>query len=85
MSKINSYTIAIPHFYCLEYSEENQKMIIDVDFREKPLYISPSMIRKWEDPYQEISIDEDDKLRIINNIKQYLLEERGFSEVIIEG
>lgn len=59
-------------------------MIIEVDFREKPIYLNTSMIRCWEDPYQAIVMSEEDKLRIINNIKKYLIEERGFSEVIIE-
>lgn len=84
MPKIKGYSIAIPHFYCLEYSEENRKLTVDVDFREKTIYLSTSKISKWEDPFQAISIAEEEKVRIIKNIKKYLIEERGFSEVIME-
>ena len=84
MQKASNYSVSIPHFYCLEYSEEDRKMKIEIDFREKPIYLSTAMIISWENPNQEIVIDEDEKIRILNNIKRYLSEERGFSEVIIE-
>lgn len=83
MKRKRNYSILIPHFYSLEYYEDNRKMIIEIDFRDKPLYLDLSIINKWEDPYQTIEVTEDEKIRILNNIKDFLIHERGFTKVFI--
>lgn len=67
-------SISIPHFYCLEYVEDDKKLIIDVDFREPKILIGKSLIKKWEPPYQSMKITEKMKEQIYINIKKYLLE-----------
>lgn len=67
-------SISIPHFYCLEYVEDDKKLIIDIDFREPKILMGKSLIKKWEPPYQSMEITEEMKEEIYINIKKYLLE-----------
>ncbi len=47
---MKSYSISIPHFYCLEYKENNCKLILDIDFRDPIIYLDISQIKNWEPP-----------------------------------
>ena len=40
--------IKVPHFYSFEYFEGDKKMVIELDFRDRILYLTPTMITKWE-------------------------------------
>ena len=42
MKKIS---IDIPHFYCLEYKEDEKRLIVEIDFREPEIWISKSLIQ----------------------------------------
>ncbi|MEG0614101.1 MAG: hypothetical protein RR486_16515 [Clostridium sp.] len=70
---MNNFKISIPHFYCLEYVENEKKMYLDIDFRESKILIGKSLIKKWRPPYENIVITEEDRNRIYLNIKGYLL------------
>lgn len=67
-------SISIPHFYCLEYREDEKRMIIDIDFRESKILIGKSLIKRWEPPYQLVELTEEMKEDIYRNIKKYLLK-----------
>lgn len=75
-------SISIPHFYCLEYVEDDKKLIIDIDFREPKILIGKSLIKKWEPPYQSMIITEEMKEEIYINIKKYLLERYKFVDIL---
>jgi len=79
-----NYYIKIPHFYSFEYYEGDKKMVIELDFRDKILYLDADMITKWEKPFDDLEISREGKLRILNNIRECLLERRRPEEVIIE-
>ena len=55
MKKIS---IDIPHFYCLEYKEDEKRLIVEIDFREPEIWISKSLIQHWEPPFQSVLITE---------------------------
>lgn len=74
--------INIPHFYCLEYTENNKKLIIDIDFRETKIFVGKSLIKKWEKPYDDEKISEEERDKIYNNIKEYLLKSYSFDDLI---
>ena len=76
--------IKIPHFYSFEYYEGDKKMIIELDFRDKILYLTPTMITRWEKPFNDLKISREEKLIILNNIRECLLEKWRPEEVIIE-
>lgn len=80
----NNYKIDIPHFYCLEYIEGEKKIILDIDFRDPVRYLNKSLIEKWEPPYDNDIICGAEKERIINNIYNYLVNKRGFNDVVLE-
>jgi hypothetical protein len=75
--------IDIPHFYCLEYIENEKRMYVDIDFREPKIYIGKSLIKKWEPPYESEEITEEMREEIYKNIKKYLLD-RFSSQDILE-
>lgn len=77
------YRIEVPHFYCLEYYEEDKKMIVDIDFREDCFILEPQLITHWEKPYEEQIISEVDKKRILYNIRQFLLTKTIPSNIIM--
>ena len=58
MKKIS---IDIPHFYCLEYKEDEKRLIVEIDFREPEIWISKSLIQHWEPPFQSVLITEQEK------------------------
>jgi hypothetical protein len=78
------YYIRIPHFYSFEYYEDDKKMIIELDFRDSILYLIPSMLRKWEKPFDNLEISYQERLQILNNIRECLLKKWSPEEVIIE-
>ena len=79
-----NYYIKTLHFYSFEYYENDKVMIIELDFRDKILYLTPTMITKWEKPFDGLEISHEEKLRILNNIRECLLKRRRPEEVIIE-
>lgn len=79
------YYIKIPHFYSFEYYEGDKKMVIELDFRDQYLYLTPILITKWQEPYQNLDITCKDKMNILHNIRECLVD-AGWKpeEVIIE-
>lgn len=73
MNNFKSYSIKIPHFYCLEYYEGQKKMVIEMDFREDYFLLEPNLITHWESPYENIVIDIKKKREILQNIREFLL------------
>jgi len=81
---MNGYQIQIPHFYCLEYTDGSKTMTVDIDFRDPVIYLSTSLIVAWNPPHDTETITELSKQRIITNIRNYLVNDRGFGNVKIE-
>ena len=79
------YEIKIPHFYCLEYSDEYRSMVLDVDFRDSEIYLNTSLIVKWNAPHENDFINDEEKEKIIKNIYDYLVYKRGFSNIVLES
>ena len=75
------YNIKIPHFYCLEYSEAEKNMTLDIDFRDSIIYLNTALLVKWNSPYENVPIKNEEKEKIIRNIYDYLVNKRGFSNV----
>ena len=76
-----TYTITIPHFYCLEYSEQDKIMNVDIDFRDSIIYLNTCIISNWNPPHDSIILNENEKVDILNNIYNYLVNIRGFKNV----
>lgn len=74
--------ISIPHFYCLEYIEDNKKLIVDIDFREAKIRIGKSLIKKWEKPYDGEEISEEKREEIYKTIMEYLLKSYSLEDLI---
>lgn len=68
-----NYYIKIPHFYSFEYYEGEKKMVIELDFRDQYLYLTPTLITKWQEPYENLDISGKDKPKILHNIKECLI------------
>lgn len=82
MYKFEGYEIAVPHFYCLEYYEDGKKMIVEMDFREDYFFLGPQLITHWEEPYEDIIIEMEEKKRILLNIREFLLTKTIPSHII---
>lgn len=78
MSK--NYEISIPHFYCLEYKENNRKMFLEIDFREPFIDLTMSLIQHWEPPFENEEITEKDKKHILQNIYNYFIFDRKWGD-----
>lgn len=81
---MENYFIKIPHFYSMEYHEDDKTMIIDLDFRDEILYLHPCLVKKWEPPYENIELSYKNKMRILHNIRKCLLKRWKPEQVIIE-
>ena len=82
MKKIS---IDIPHFYCLEYKEDEKRLIVEIDFREPEIWIRKSLIQRCEPPIQSVRITEQEKEEIYTNIKQFLLERYPARAILESG
>lgn len=78
------YKIEIPHFYCLDYYENGRVMKIDVDFRDKIIFLNIDLIHKWLSPYEDENITLNDKKRILNNIYIELLKNNSHDRIKLE-
>lgn len=58
---MREYKICISHFYCLEYSEENHRLLLDIDFRDMYFILNKSLINKWESPFENEIISDEKK------------------------
>ena len=83
MSNDKEYRIKVPHFYCLEYYEGDKKMNIEMDFREDYFFLGKKLITHWEKPYENMQIEVDEKERILENIKEFLLTKTIPSNIIM--
>jgi len=59
-------------------------MTLDIDFRDPIIYLNTSLITKWNQPQQNDPIDNQNKVEIINNIYEYLVNIRGFKNIQLE-
>lgn len=75
------YKISIPHFYCLEYREKGRTMLLEIDFRDPVLYLDDTLVTAWEAPYTDEKIVPVEKKRILANVYDYLVRQRGFKNV----
>ena len=75
------YEIKIPHFYCLEYEERGRVMVLEIDFRDPVLYLDRALVTNWQPPDHELDITPADKARILTNVYDYLVRQRGFDKV----
>ena len=75
------YEISIPHFYCLEYREKDRTMLLEIDFRDPLIYLEDALVTGWESPNENEKIAPDEKKRILSNIYDYLVRQRGFKNV----
>jgi hypothetical protein len=76
-----SYEIRIPHFYCLKYREKDREMLMEIDFRDPVIYLDEALVTTWEAPYAGDVIAPADKKRILANVYDYLVRQRGFGNV----
>ena len=79
-----SYQIAIPHFYCLEYTEGNKTMKVDIDFRDSIIYLNTDLIKHWNPPHEAELIDKSHKELRVKKIYDDLVNVRKFKHVILE-
>lgn len=61
----------------MEYSEDDKKMIVYIDFRDPIIELSMGYITHWEPPYEKLDISIEDKQRIYHNIYEYIRENFG--------
>ena len=75
------YEISIPHFYCLEYRENGRVMLMEIDFRDSLIFLDDTLVTAWEAPYAGEEISPAEKKRILANVYDYLVRQRGFQNV----
>lgn len=78
------YEIRIPHFYCLEYEEQGHLMLLEIDFRDQVIYLDKTLVTRWQPPNHEMELVPGEKARILNNIYDYLVRQRGFDNVELD-
>lgn len=78
------YEIRIPHFFCLEYREQDHTMLLDIDFRDSVIYLDDSLTMVWEEPFTQEKIESAVKRRILDRVYDYLVRQRGFKNVEYE-
>ena len=80
----NTCRIKIPHFWCLEYYEGDKKMTVDIDFRDPVLYLNTKLITRWDEPFEKETITDEEKKRIVRNIKDELEVLDNYRKIVLE-
>lgn len=84
MVQHKKYEIRIPHYYCLEYIEDDKKMTLDIDFRDTIIYLSTDLIGKWDSTHSDEIVSKQKKEEILKSINEYLINVRGFTNIKLE-
>jgi hypothetical protein len=72
------FTVSIPHFYSLEYTEGDHVMTIEMDFREETPGLYFEAIKKWNPPHEGEAISDERREEILKNIAFFLTHIRKF-------
>jgi hypothetical protein len=75
------YEISIPHFYCLKYKEKDKTIVLEIDFRDPVIYLEDTLLTAWEVPSTGERLTIAEQKRILANIYDYLVRQRGFKNV----
>ncbi|HWR29519.1 MAG TPA: hypothetical protein VN631_06765 [Negativicutes bacterium] len=76
-----AFEISIPHFYSLEYREAGRLLTLDIDFRDPVIYLDDALVLTWAPPYAAEPIGDSERRRILDNVYDYLVKQRGFALV----
>ncbi len=77
------FLVSIPHYYCLEYTEGDHVMEVEIDFRNPVPCLDGKAIKAWRPPYDKENIGSNKKKSIMRNIIEYLQVVKGFPAVEI--
>ena len=80
----NTCRIKFPLFWCLEYYEGDKKMTVDIDFRDPVLYLNTKLITRWDEPFEKETITDEEKKRIVRNIKDELEVLDNYRKIVLE-
>ncbi len=72
------YKADIPHYYCIEYSEGDHVINIEIDMRDPVPYLDIAEIKAWAPPYEKEPLSDERKEQIFRNVYDYLTRIRGF-------
>lgn len=67
------FQIRILNHTTLEYREIIRKIKIEIDFREPYIELERDMIKFWEPPFKNVKLNDLDKDRIYNRVKDFLI------------
>ena len=81
---MGTHSISIPHFYCLEYKEDNRTMVLDIDFRDPVIYLNSALITHWAPPDDGVAVLDGEKKRILMNIYNELLKRNSPGRIVLE-
>ena len=76
-----AFEISIPHFYCLEYREAGRLLVVDIDFRDPVIYLDDVPPLVWAEPHSSEPMGPGERKRILDNVYDYLVLQRGFTQV----
>ena len=72
------YKVDIPHYYCIEYSEGDHLMKIEIDVRDPIPYLDIAEVKAWALPYEKELLTKEKRQQILDNVYDYLTRIRGF-------
>lgn len=62
------FRVNVPKFSCVEYTENDHKLLLDIDAREDVVNLYYDLISHWEEPYAQEIIPPEEKEQILTNI-----------------
>lgn len=79
-----SYSIEVPHFYELVYSEGGRRLTLEIDLRDEVPCIYGRAIEKWAAPHDGETLSDEKRDQIIQRIYEYLTQVKKCPKVEIE-
>ncbi|MBV5350068.1 hypothetical protein JZU71_02610 [bacterium] len=68
----------------MEYEERGRVMLLELDFRDPVLYLDSALVTGWQAPADQEAVTPADKVRILTNVYDYLVRQRGFDKVELD-
>ena len=59
-------------------------MTVDIDFRDPVLYLNTKLITRWDEPFEKETITDEEKKRIVRNIKDELEVLDNYRKIVLE-
>ncbi|HEX7453054.1 MAG TPA: hypothetical protein VF294_12245, partial [Polyangiaceae bacterium] len=81
---MSDYSIDVPHFYSLRYSDSARSMSLELDMRDSTPCIYVRAISAWDPPHEAEAVTETKRGEIVQRVYDFSRDVKGYDAVEID-